>query len=111
MKIATPNWLESSESARSYVSLPAPRAAISGSMKVSVVRYSAVKTKVRMTELNGCVAQSHSAHDMTCLRGTTLPSCRSSPTAATAPVSAMTGTVLDVVSTASSAGCSGMRLR
>ena len=28
-----------------------------------MVRYRAVKMKVRMTELKGCVAQSHSAHD------------------------------------------------
>jgi len=28
-----------------------------------------VKTKVMMTELNGCVAQSHIAHEITLLRG------------------------------------------
>src|SRR5680860_24292 len=38
-------------------------------MKLSDVRYSAVKTKVMITELNGWVAQSHSAHAATRDRG------------------------------------------
>ena len=57
-----------------------------------------MKTNVVMTEANGCVAQSHRAHDTTCLRGMTLPSCRSSPTAAMAPVFAVAGIFFDVAS-------------
>ena len=63
-----------------------------------------MNTNVRMTELNGWVAQSHSAHEITCLRGMTLPSCRSSPTARMAPVFAVTGTLMGVVPPTSLSG-------
>jgi hypothetical protein len=68
-----------------------------------------VNTKVRMTVLNGCVAQSQRAHDTTCLRGMTFPSCRSSPTAAMAPVLAMVGT--DLVLAGGSSGVCAFMLR
>ena len=45
---------------------------MSAGRNVGVIRYSAVKTKVRMTLLNGCVAQSQNAHETTCLRGNDL---------------------------------------
>src|SRR5680860_723438 len=55
--------------AASYSALPSPKGTNSGSMKLSDVRYSAVKTNVMITELKGCVAQSHSAHAATRDRG------------------------------------------
>src|SRR5690606_37595103 len=45
-----------------------PDSRTAGSRNIREVRYSAIQTNVRMTVLNGCIAQSHIAHDTTCLR-------------------------------------------
>ncbi|CNL00235.1 Uncharacterised protein [Mycobacterium tuberculosis] len=65
------------------------RAATSGGRNEALTRYSAVKTNVRMTVLNGCVAQSHSAQEYTCFRGAGVSPRRSRPTTATAPLFAV----------------------
>ena len=52
-----------------------------------------MNTNVRMTELNGCVAQSHRAHETTWRRGMTRPSCSCRPITRMAPESAVGGGV------------------
>src|SRR5690606_17892733 len=69
-----------------------PDSRTEGSRNIREVRYSAIQTNVRMTVLNGCIAQSHIAHEMTCFfvaAGAELPCSR--PNAATAPVLAVGG--------------------
>ena len=64
-------YRNTASAAREQTSCPSAFcAATSAGRNESETRYSDTQTNVRITELNGCVAQSHSAHDTTCLRGT-----------------------------------------